>query len=288
MTVRRRLARMIQDRIDPRLAAALGSVYLTARARGLCRVRYDDGTWIHRYRDGVLADTRLGGPTPSGQDRYARDLFLYDYEPCPGDTVVGVGAGVGGEVRLFSRLTGPAGRVVSVEAHPRTYGCLVRTVAENALTNVTTVHCAVVARPGPVLLEDDQDVHIRNGLTADPSVGVPVPGRTLDELVATLGLDRIDLLTMNIEGAERAALAGSARTLRLVRHLTVSCHDFLAAGPDRAWQRTFDDVTRLLTAAGFTIRTRPRDARAWIPYYVYATRTDTPAQQPAQQPVGGP
>ena len=280
MTVRARIARTVLDRAGPRLTAVLGSVYLSARARARCRVRYDDGSWIHRYRDGVLVDTRLGGPTPGGQDSYARDVFLHDYEPRPGDTVVDVGAGVGGEVRLFSRLTGPTGRVVSVEAHPRTYRCLERAVAENALANVTTVHCAVVDRPGPVFLEEDRE-HITNRLTGRPAAGPPVPGRTLDELVATLGLERIDLLKMNIEGAERAALAGSAHSLRLVRHLTVSCHDFLAAGPGRGWQRTFDDVARLLTAAGFRLRTRPADNRAWIPYYLYATRADVAAAQPA-------
>jgi FkbM family methyltransferase len=277
MTVRGRLARTVQDRMTPRLAAAVGSVCLTALARSRCRVRYDDGTWIHRYADGVLVDTRLGGGgrTPSGQDRHARDVFLHAYEPRTGDTIVDVGAGVGSEVRLFSRLTGPAGRVVSVEAHPRTYGCLVRTVTENALANVTTVQCAVVGRPGPVYLEDGRE-HFRNCLTQDSSAGVPVPGRTLDELVATLGLDRIDLLKMNIEGAERAVLAASARSLRLVRHLTVSCHDFRAAAAERAWQRTFRDVTQMLMAAGFTIRTRPGDRRAWIPYYVYAARPHAP------------
>ncbi|MCA2214075.1 FkbM family methyltransferase [Jidongwangia harbinensis] len=266
MSTRQRAARALQRRAGPRVVAGLGSLVLSVRGGAWCAVRHDDGLWIHRYRDGVLVDTRLGGPTPARQDRYARDVFLWDYVPRVGDTVVDVGAGVGGEVRLFSRLVGPLGRVISVEAHPRTARALARTVAENGLRNVAVVACAVVERSGPVHLEDGAD-HIRNGVSA---TGVAVPGRTLDDLVAEFRLERIDLLKMNIEGAERAVLSAAPETLARVRHLTVSCHDFLAGPSGRPGQRTFDAVAELLRGAGFAVRTRPDDARPWIPYYVYA------------------
>jgi FkbM family methyltransferase len=187
---------------------------------------------------------------------------------------------VGGEVRLLSRLVGERGRVVSVEAHPRTARCLACAVDANGLTNVTVLQCAVVGRAGQIYLEDNPIAHIRNGLTTDATAGVAVGGRTLGEIVTSLGLDRIDLLKMNIEGAEQAVLEGSVDVLGRVEHLVVSCHDFLAVGPDRTWQRTFNAVTDVLRVAGFTIRTRPDDRRPWIPYYVYASRSArTPAPQ---------
>ncbi|WP_159079248.1 MULTISPECIES: FkbM family methyltransferase [unclassified Plantactinospora] len=295
MSLRSRLGGIVRTGLDPRLTALIGSGYLSVRARGRCVLRHDDGDWIHRYRDGVLVNTRVGGPTPAMQDRMTTDVFLHDYRPQPGDTVLDIGAGVGGEVRLFSRLVGPEGRVVSIEAHPRTFRCLTRTVAENGLTNVTTLQCAVVGRPGPVLIEDDPELHIRNGLTSDPAAGVLVPGRTLEEILTTLDVRRVDLLKMNIEGAEAAVLAGSTGALDRVRHLVVSCHDFLADLPGRGWQRTFDEVTALLNAAGYSIRTRPRDPRPWIPYYVYASRPAPSALVPPSrgraaepEPSGGP
>ena len=273
-SLRRRLLDAVDRKVDPRLIAGLGSVYLSARARSRCTVRYDGGRWIHRYPGGVVVNTALGGRTAEQEDRATRDVFLFDYRPRPGDTVLDIGAGVGSEVRLLADLVGQAGRVVGVEAHPTTFDCLRRTVELNRLTNVTLVQCAVVGTAGPVFISDDPVAHIRNGLTADASGGVRVPGRRLDEIMESLGVDRVDLLKMNIEGAELAALEASFDALKAVEHLAVSCHDFLVERPGPDWRRTFAPVVALLRDAGYTIRTRPHDDRPWVRHYVYASRPD--------------
>ncbi|WP_329108984.1 FkbM family methyltransferase [Micromonospora sp. NBC_01699] len=276
-SLRKRLFDTLDERVDRRVVAGLGSLFLSARSQSRCRVRYTEGHWVHRYPTGVVVNTTLGGLTARAQDQATRDLFLFDYQPQPGDTIFDVGAGVGSEVRLLSRLVGLAGRVVSIEAHPRTFACLRRTVELNGLSNVTALECAVVGDPGPVYLGDDRVDHIRNGLTGAATGGVEVVGRTLGEIVRKLGVDRIDLLKMNIEGAELPVLEKSLDELAMVENLVVSCHDFLseppyADGTDRAWQRTFGPVTALLQDAGYTIRTRPQDPRPWVRHYVYASR----------------
>jgi hypothetical protein len=43
---------------------------------------------------------------------------------------------------------------------------------------------------------------------------VDVPLTTIDKLVAELGLARVDFIKMDIEGAEKPALAGGAATIR--------------------------------------------------------------------------
>ena len=273
-SLRRRLLDLVDRKVDRRLLAGLGSVYLSARTRSRCAVRYDGGRWIHRYAGGVVVNTALGGRSAAQEDAVTYDVFLHDYRPRPGDTVLDIGAGVGGEVRLFARLVGPAGRVVGVEAHPTTFNCLRRAVELNRLDNVTLVRCAVVGTPGPVFISDDPVAHVRNGLTSDASAGVEVPGRRLDEIMESLGVDRVDLLKMNIEGAELAVLEASFDALKSVRHLAVSCHDFLADGPEPDWRRTFAPVTGLLREAGYVVRTRPDDPRPWVRNYAYASRPD--------------
>lgn len=272
MTLRRRVLNTLDGRVDPRIVAGLGSVYLSARGRSYCHVRYDDGDWVHRDRQGVIVDTSLDGRSPALQDKAARDVFLFDYQPRPGDTVVDLGAGVGGEVRLFSRLVGSSGRVVSIEAHPRTFRCLRRTIELNRLTNVIPVECAVVGAPGTVLLEDDPVAHIGNALTTDTTGSVQVVGRTLTEILDSLEVAHVDLLKMNIEGGELAVLEQFRDSLTMVDNLTVSCHDFKADRGGGDWQRTFASVTALLGEAGYAIRTRPGDPRPWVRYYAYASR----------------
>lgn len=271
MRVRRRAVDLLIRR-SPHLVALVGSVRFSLQNRTRCRLRYDQGDWIFRYPEATVVNTSLVHSTPTAEDRLAEDCFLHDYRPRPGDTVLDVGAGVGSEVRLFSRLVGESGRVVAVEAHPRTFRCLRRAVSLNGLTNVTLLPCAVVEEPGPVRLDEHEQSHLRNALTIDGTGGVEVPGRTLAEIMSTHGLDRVDLLKMNIEGAELPALRGSVDALRSVRNVAVSCHDFLADGPGREWQRTFKGVTELLREAGYSIRTREDDPRPWVRYYVYASR----------------
>jgi FkbM family methyltransferase len=249
----------------------MGSMLFSAKRRGPCLIRYSDGTWIHRYRTGVVVDSNIGGQTTRVQDRDTWDVFLYGYRPKPGDTVLDLGAGIGGEVRVLSRLAGPSGRVVSVEAHPRTFRCLRRTIELNRLYNVTPLQCAVTGTPGTVLISD-QDNHSANGLTTDRAQSLEVPGKTLPEIVKEFGLHRIDLLKMNIEGAELSVLESAREVLPRVRNLVVSCHDFLADNGGGESARTFAGVRALLGAAGYTIQTRPADARPWIRYYVYASR----------------
>lgn len=272
VSMRRWVLDRLEQRLDRRLLAGLGSLIQSARFRSPCAVRWDGGHWLHRYRDGTVVRSRLGGPSPRTRDGAVRDVFLFDYEPRTGDTIVDLGAGLGDEVCLFSRLVGESGRVVSIEGSPRTFTGLCKTIELNGLTNVLPVQCAVVGEPGRVLIGDDPVNHLLNALTADEAGAVAVTGRRLDEIVRSLGVDRVNLLKMNIEGAELAVLESSREVLATVDHLVVSCHDFLADGPGPDWRRTFDPVKDLLASAGYDVRTRPSDSRPWIRYYVYAAR----------------
>ncbi|HJQ44873.1 MAG TPA: FkbM family methyltransferase [Amycolatopsis sp.] len=269
MTPIRRTLDELQTRLHPRLLAALGSVAISLKRRERCHVQFRGGNWIHRYPTGTIVRPALGGASARLTDYTTSETFLCHYRPRPGDTIVDLGAGFGSEVRLLSRLAGPAGRVISVEAHPRTFSCLEQTIALNRLGNVTAVQCAVHSRRGTVFLEDTADYNT-NCLTTGS--GIPVPARPLAFLVERFRLHSIDLLKMNIEGAELAVLDGARELLPRVRNLVVSCHDFRADNGGAAWQRTFEKVRALLTEAGYEVHTRPHDPRPWIPYYLYAGR----------------
>ncbi|WP_375429873.1 FkbM family methyltransferase [uncultured Friedmanniella sp.] len=258
-------------RFDPRVTAVVGSVWMTLRTRQRCLLRYEEGIWVHRYRDGVLVDVRPGSMTPAQQEREVRDVFLFDYVPQPGDTVVDVGAGVGSEVRVFSSLVGDLGRVVCVEADPVAARCLRRTIAENDLTNVTVVEAALSGTSGSVWLELDDSSYISNRLGRD-SGGIEVSSRTLGDLLDSLGSDPVALVKMNIEGAEGEVLDPAPAQLSRVQRLTVSCHDFRAHEHGCTWQATSAVVTASLTSAGYTMRTRLDDPRSWVRYYLYASR----------------
>lgn len=72
------------------------------------------------------------------------DIFFLEYMPKTGDIVLDVGAGVGEEVTRLSKLVGPPGIIVSIEAHPKTLSWLARLCEANALKNVRLLQLAIV------------------------------------------------------------------------------------------------------------------------------------------------
>jgi FkbM family methyltransferase len=242
-----------------------GSAWVTWRYRKPCLVYWRDNAWIHHYRDAKIPHATLGrAAPPTVLTAEARDLFLHEYTPRAGDVVFDVGAGIGAEALLFSRLVGQEGRVVSVEAHPATFKRLVDLCHANRLTNVTPLQVAATDTDGDAVLSDASH-HLQNRVLDPDASGLVVRGRRLDEIGAELGIEEIDLLKMNIEGAERRALVGMGKLLARTRHVCISCHDFLGI-PTKA------GVISLLTEQGFEVHTRDDAPQPWTRDYVYGVR----------------
>jgi len=104
------------------------------------------------------------------------------------------------------------------------------------------------------------------------AAGVSVPGITITDLVSKFNLDRIDFMTMNIEGAEVAALEGARDVLPIVQNAAISCHDFVADETGDGSYRTKEKVHALLVEAGFNVIRRPADSRRWAVDFLYASR----------------
>jgi FkbM family methyltransferase len=250
-----------------------GSVWVSLTYREPCLVYWRDGAWIHHYRGAKIPHASFGRAAPPAVfTAQAREMCLYEYIPQAGDVVFDIGAGVGAEMLLFSRLVGPSGRVVSVEAHPRTYRRLVDLCKANGLPNVTPLQVAVSDADGAVAISD-LDHHLRNMVLDADGAGIEVPARRIDTLAGELGIDRIDLLKMNIEGAERQAIQGMGGVLATTRHVCISCHDFLAddGGPEELRTKSF--VRDFLVERGFRVITRDDAPDPWTRDYVYAVNT---------------
>jgi FkbM family methyltransferase len=228
-----------------------------------------DGVWIHRFGDDVVADWN---PNPARnlprRLELQRDYWLKLYAPPVGGTVVDVGAGLGTEALMFSRAVGPTGRVVAIEAHPRTFACLVKTCEYNALGNVVPLGIALVDGEQQVKLEDDAQ-HIGNAVTSGARAAVSVRGRSLDDVCDELGVERIDYLRMNIEGAEQLVIKGMRKTIGRTAFAGIACHDFKADKTGNEFFRTKKIVTTFLADHGFRFLERQGD-KPWTRDYVYA------------------
>lgn len=275
LPLRQRLVRFLERHGRYRALEALASAYVTGRRRQRCRVTSVEGLWVHEYRGGTLVGRGIGGLTPD--DLVSRGTDLLDGElPPSGGTVFDVGAGVGEETWMLAHAVGPHGRVFAFEAHPETFRCLDQLCRRNALNNVTPLPLAIAGHAGHVEISDvESDRSLGNtllvGSASSTGSTIQVPAVTLDEIVARHDVRRIDLLKMNIEGAERLAIEGMSETVRRTSRAIIECHDFKSVRPDDGFA-TRETVAAFLSHHGFDLRVRDDELRPWVRDTLYATR----------------
>lgn len=225
--------------------------------------------WAQRYRRGTLVSASLRSAPFRIAEAKTRDLFCWAHTPSTGDTIVELGAEYGTETLFLSRMVGPTGRVIAVEAHPGTYAGLCEMVRINRLANVTTVHAAVGAQTGTTTITDGDAVSNTSGQGE-----VEVPALTFVDVLENHGVDQVDMLKMNIEGAELPVLASlTPKVAARIKHVVVSCHDFRADQGHGEFYRTGAAVESHLDRLGFTVSRRTSASHSWVRDYRYAERT---------------
>jgi FkbM family methyltransferase len=144
-----------------------------------------------------------------------REVFVLEHYALPPDVVPGVvvdlGSNVGISVLYFASRF-PEARIVAVEAEPEAFARLRANTGH--LNRVTPVHAAIADHDGETMIFSGEESWGASTIRApEHSSEHVVPAMTLDSLAEAHGLDRIDLLKMDVEGAEVPILR-SARALR--------------------------------------------------------------------------
>ena len=264
------LARSLDGRLTRKFIAAAANRVFALRGDPRRFSTDDAGRWVNRQAGATFVSPDIFTGLRDQVAARVKDRWCLAYTPGSGDVVVDLGAGFGDEALIFSNLVGPSGRVIAVEAHPNTFACLEETVRRSDAGNVNCVQCAVSDRDG-FLNISDSDAHVGNSVVLDGGL-VPVPARSLDSLVDAVKIDRIDLLKINIEGAERDVVKAMDAIAPRVRHIVIECHDFVAdaGGSDRF--RTKAEVTAALEDLGFQVKGRPDGGPHFLRDLIYASR----------------
>ena len=130
----------------------------------------------------------------------------------PGMTVVDVGAHTGYYTILFAKRVGPTGRVLAIEPEKRALTFLHRNVEMNGYDNVTVLPIALSNRVAGVAELDDA-FYVPDDGTAPPEDQSDAAAAVFDDLVESLELQRLDLVKIDVEGAELHVLEGMTRSL---------------------------------------------------------------------------
>lgn len=141
----------------------------------------------------------------------------------PGMTVVDAGAHVGYYTLLAARCVGPTGRVYAFEPEPENYAVLKKNLELNGYRNVWPLPKALSDTTGPATLfvsgrgTGTHSLFPHSG--NEPPVRLPVEATTLDDFLRARDLTQVDLIKLDIEGGEPAALRGMQETLARSPHV---------------------------------------------------------------------
>ena len=180
-----------------------------------------------------LVGLRVVLPGLDAMGIYHHVWFRQEYEkvarPKKGDVVVDVGAHIGLFALRCLKCFG-ASLVVAVEPHPLNARLLRMNLALNKLDDRALVVEAALGREegtARLFIARTSDAHslIYDRSRHEGGRVVEVAVKTMDGLVEELGLERVDFIKIDVEGAELDVLAGAQRTLSEFRPtLVVETH----------------------------------------------------------------
>lgn len=147
--------------------------------------------------------------------------FAYLNQALSEDAVfIDIGANEGFYTVFAAHHVSPRGLVMAVEPSPREYTRLENNVAINSLSNVRLVKRALGARQGKAVLHvADPEHNGQNTLGDFGHAGVTAVDHVeielveLDSLVVEQELTRVDVIKMDVEGAELEVIKGGLKTL---------------------------------------------------------------------------
>ncbi len=149
-------------------------------------------------------------------------VYLKCFSGKNGSVILDCGAHVGNCAILFSRIAGPRGKVICLEPFEKSYHELVKRIAKLKLGNVIAVNKGLWHTSKKLSLDIfNNTLACRLSTNKHKNTAVQdtiqIECITIDDLVQHLNLDKIDLIKMDIEGAEIEALQGAGKTLTELR-----------------------------------------------------------------------
>jgi len=137
---------------------------------------------------------------------------------------VDVGANVGYNTLVASKLVGSRGHVYAIEPAPSTASLLKASVKLNGCSNVIVHEAAAWSCNGEVTLSVPKSFYGYASIIRESEEKLTVKAMTLDEILQKV--DSIDLVKIDVEGAEREVLIGARESLNRIKYIIVelSCN----------------------------------------------------------------
>jgi len=254
--------------VETRLRSTPGWVRLSSTIiRGLPYARYRLMNAIARWNSSPflcelrVSDHRLRFVCDLRESHSREVCFMGYFEPQetvvvrhllgPGKTFVDLGANWGYFSLLAADRVGAAGKVVACEPHPTLLELLQANIRLNGLKSVDVYGEAVADREGELNLTGFDPSSTNWGVSsllgsgsANNLPSYRVPANRLDTILCRSGVDSVDLLKVDIEGAESLILPGMDQDFRRQRFKAVllELHPGMIAGGEGAAKALLEPI----------------------------------------------
>jgi FkbM family methyltransferase len=209
-----------------------------------------------RMLDYELQYTDLLSFCPQWHDIFVQGALEFQ-APSASPRILDCGANIG-LASLFFKRRYPAARITAYEADPSLFAIARANLSANGALDVEMVNAALWTSAGRVTFRaEGADSGMIDGLAgAVDGSAVDVPSLRLHDVLAA---ERIDLLKLDIEGAEGAVLADCEPVLDRVAAIVMDLHEFDPC------VRQAPRVLELLTRAGFVYAVDEFVPQLWRP-----------------------
>ena len=216
VATRKSLASVVLDlatRIPRKLVRLARLGWTRCLGRQHLRVRLKSGLWFDLRPHDHLG---LGIYNRETFEASLREIILGHVQP--GMVVLDIGANIGYYSVLLSHKVGPQGRVIAFEPNPNMLAELRHNLAINNITNVRVEPIALSNRAGeltfylpPAGFEGHGSLAPNRSFSV--AGNITVAARPLDDVLKDAGVSHVDVIKMDVEGAELLVCQGAARLL---------------------------------------------------------------------------
>lgn len=163
--------------------------------------------------------------------------------------IIDAGAHIGLATLYFKKLY-PGAKIIAIEPHPRNFELLKKNVSENNLTDVTLINAALASESGYKQLHADTEFEWHSTVSIFPGAWNATqntkPFLVQAEPLKKFLTQKVDLLKMDIEGAEIEVLQAARKQLPQIKKIICEYH------PNSRQQLHLEESLKFFKETGFS------------------------------------
>jgi len=162
-------------------------------------------------------------------DLFREEQLKEQFKLEPGWVFVDVGASMGMYTVMASRQVRKTGLVVAIEPHPQSFDFLRFIVSLLRLKNVRVFNVALYSKDSIIDLYLGKEPPLSSVMSDSGFGSMKVRAFALDSLMKVLGIECVNAVKIDVEGAEMEVLRGMEKSIKICKFITVELH-----GKDKA------------------------------------------------------